>query len=118
MSGFVLAPRGVLDEVRAVAMLRVGAVCRLLFRLCRWGRGGVVVVGFGAAGASRLGRAKGWRCLFGGGLGVGLAVADGEGGLVLGDGLVAIGLDVVEAAEVDVGPGEGAGVFVRSRWRR
>ena len=49
--------------------------------------------------------------LFGGGLGVGLGVANDEGGLVFGYGLLAIGHDVVEPAEVDVRPGEGAGVL-------
>src|SRR5271154_1453527 len=50
---------------------------------------------------------------FGGSFSVGLRVADGEGGLILGDGLLAVGLglDVVEPAEVDVRPGEGARVF-------
>ena len=48
---------------------------------------------------------------FGGGLGVGLRVANDEGGLVLGHGLLPVGHDVVEPAEVDVRPGEGAGVL-------
>ena len=60
-----------------------------------------------------LGATKGcFDALFGGGFGVGLGVADGESSLVLGDGFLAVGQDVVEAAEVDVRPGEGAG-FLR-----
>ena len=112
MSGFVLR--------HGVCWMRSG-----LWRCCGWGRfvgfffglaagvhWGVVVVGFGADGGFAFGEGEGpGHAIFGGGSGVGLEVADGEGGLVLGDGLFAIGLDVVEAAEVDVRPGEGAGIF-------
>ena len=52
-----------------------------------------------------------FQAFFGGGFGVGLGVADGEGGLVFGEGLLTFGVDVVEAAQVDVRPGEHAGVF-------
>ena len=77
--------------------------------------GGVLLVG---GEVLAFGQGEGFLdAFFGGGLGVGLGVADGEGGLVLGDGFaLAVGVlrcDVVEAAEVDVGPGEGAGILGR-----
>ena len=89
---------------------------RRLFRLCRWGRLRA------PSRTAAFGQGEGFfDAFFGGGLGVGLGVADGEGGFVLGDGFGALGAggvgvfgvagDVVEAAEVDVGPGEGAGIL-------
>src|SRR5580692_141350 len=54
---------------------------------------------------------RGFDALFGGGLGIGLGVANCEGGLILGYGFVAVGHDVVEPAEVNVRPGEGAGIL-------
>src|SRR5271156_3090025 len=48
---------------------------------------------------------------FGGGPCVGLDVANDECGLVFSHGLFAVGHDVVEPAEVNVRPGEGAGVL-------
>src|SRR5260370_1320668 len=49
--------------------------------------------------------------LFGGGLGVGLGIANDKGGLVFGHGFLAIGHDVVKPAKIDVRPGEGAGIL-------
>jgi hypothetical protein len=90
-----------------------------------WGGWGFVGFFFGFAGGvevlvivvrwlGALGEGEGLGDAFIRGLfGVGTAIADGESGLVLGDGFGASGrvLGVVEAAEVDVAPGHGAGVF-------
>ena len=51
------------------------------------------------------------KTLFRGGLGVRLAISHGERGLVFGERFFALGSHIVEEAQVDVRPGERAGVF-------
>ena len=75
--------------------------CRL-FRRCIT----IVVVIFMLRALRRSKRL--FQALFSGGFGVGLAVADGEGGLIFGESLVAFVADVVNAPEIDVGPCEQA----------
>src|SRR5277367_2067952 len=111
-------------ELPCALLYRRDAAVRRVCRTLVWGWGTIgvflgfatrvqgLVVGVGWLFVCDFRRGEGFfESLLCGGLGVGLRVADGEGGLVLCERFFAVVLDVVEATKIDVRPGEGAGVI-------